>query len=74
MDSCKASKLEAGFAAIYSILRSFNTCTIKSEPGLIAALSLSMVFGGLVSPTSRSKEDWVGAGIELFLFTRFSSD
>ena len=33
-----------------------------------------MMFGGLVSPTSRSNEDWVGAGIELFLFIRFSLD
>ena len=36
-DSCRPSKLDPGFAATYSMPRSFRTCVIRSDPGRVMA-------------------------------------
>ena len=51
MDSCRPSKLAAGFAATNSTPRSCSTCTIRSEP---ARCTARPDCGGCALPTSRS--------------------
>src|SRR6516162_1290651 len=49
IDSCRARKLEAGIAAMYSKPRNFRTSTMKSAPGWSSVKTSTSVEGGSVS-------------------------
>ena len=69
MDSCRPSKLEAGFEATNSISRSLKVCTIRSDPGRFAARSGTE--GGRTFPTSRCSCSVDGAGISVLCWLFF---